>query len=227
MKRIKTILAFVAAFFCLCSCGLMELDGENLVMPTDMHFDRDTVYVMKGRTFSLTPIYTPDSVYEKRVFWTVGDVEIVGMQGSDFIGLSEGWTTVAGQNIYNPEVTDTCHVCVTPCWYDPVKVYPYETIIYASTNITGVNFDPEKMVVAAYVSNEYRGVGQVMEWNGVKYLRIRIGSNIFSEEEPLDEIIRLRLYNLEDFTCKYLTPVIDFDGDTHGSLNNLITLIAN
>lgn len=228
MKTIKTLLSFLTALIVLSSCGLMEMDDEQqqVVSPVSMRLNRDTVYVMRDETFSLSALYTPDEVSEKVLYWQVEDEDIVRIEDNSFRAIEEGWTIVTAQNLFHPQLVDTCHVCVTPRWTDPLCVFPYETIIYASTSIKGIDYNPETMVVAAYVSDQLRGIAKLMEWGGKSYLCIRVGSYIYDYDNPVDEVIHFRLYNKEDLTVRYLTTSIDFDGETHGSLSTPMTLSA-
>ena len=80
---VKKILAYISSSFCLLivsmltSCGLidMEFDGD-IPGAYDMQLDHDTVYVTQGEHFVLQPVFTPDSVSNREVFFRSANEEI-------------------------------------------------------------------------------------------------------------------------------------------------------
>ena len=123
----------------------------------------------------------------------------------------------------------TLLVVVMPGWrFDPYS-WPYETVVYADVRYNGEPLSGN-MMVGAFVGNECRAIGEVKEWNGVRYTQFRIGSELFNYSEPgedevyASETIRFMLYDPATHLMREHPETLTFDGEAHGTLSNLYQL---
>ena len=66
----------------LASCGLIDMDfDDNVQRAYDMQLDRDTVFVTQGDSFVLHPLFTPDTVSNREVFFRSSNEEIAFING--------------------------------------------------------------------------------------------------------------------------------------------------
>ena len=217
MKKLTSFLCLTLLL--LSSCEMMEMEEETVVSPVSMRLERDTIYVMEGETFTVRPVFYPDSVSVSDIYWTTSNDDIVSIADNTFTAVSEGWTTVIGMSV-SGQMADTCHVCVFPNRNYSVPVFPYETVFYCSPEIDGKTFDSDNMVLLAYINDMVRGVGEYYEHNGFGYIELGVGHDIFDEDDPDGEYIKFMIYEKTQLTGKYL-GFARFDGNTHGSLNSL------
>lgn len=225
MKRLTNILCLAMSLFFTFSCGLMELEEDLPQVDVKMFFERDTIYVMQGESFAITPIFDPDTIPLSDVYWTSTNEDVVSfnLTNGNFTAVSEGWSTIFGTSVlYQKE--DSCHVCVLPEWSTVVPSAPYETIFYADVTVHGKPFDPATMMLGAFVGEELRGVGIMREQYGVRYMEIRVGSEIFDEVDPFDEFITFRIFDKSAMRCESSKTFVMFDGTSHGTLSNLFRI---
>lgn len=209
------------------SCGIIDIElDEEQMDEIKMYLDRDTIYAMVGDELVINPHFSPDTAIVNDVFWTSSADSVLHIDGYRFTALSEGWATVKAVSVMN-QIEDSCHVCVLPRWDTTVPSTPYETIIYADVTVHGKAFDPETMMLAAYVGNELRGIGTMREQHGVKYMEIRVGSeqdgedSADPEEDPIIQFIKFRVYDKSRFMEEEVPGFVLFDGAAHGTLSNL------
>lgn len=221
MKKIIIIataqLCFFASLF-FNSCALIDLEEEQKTV-VDMHFSYDTIYVEMGDQFTITPVFDPDTVSIENIYWETSAEDVVSILSNTFTAVGEGWSTIRAISV-SAQKEDSCHVCVLPKWSEVIiPVTPYETVVYASPEIDGKEFEPRSMVLIAYLGNEVAGLGQLKEQNGYKYIRLRVGSEIFDEEDCMDVAIKLKLYNRKDKTFKNIScsEYLPFDTESHGT----------
>ena len=119
-------------------------------------------------------------------------------------------------------LTDTCWVQVLPNpemdWGD----FPYEMLLYASVTLHGTPLTIENqndVIIAAYVGDDLRGVGQIRQAHGIDYFVMRIGAY-----RPSGDYIRLRCYYRGKALAEWFPQVRPFDGEAHGTLSNLFPL---
>lgn len=204
------------------SCGLMELEEEKYSV-VNMYFDNDTIYTMVGEKFTVTPRFIPDSVIIDDIFWKSSVDSIVHIDGNDFIAMNVGWSTLTAVSV-EKQIEDSCHVCVLPKWDMVVPTSPYETVFYADVTVHGKPFDPTTMLLGAFVGNELRGIGVMREQYGVKYMEIRVGSEIFNEVDPFEEIIAFRIFDKTTMRSDKSSTFVLFDGNSHGTLSSLFKI---
>ena len=82
------------------SCGLidMELD-EDVQMVYDMRLDRDTVYVTEGDSFVLHPVFVPDTVSNREVFFLSANEEVAYLTNDTIVAVSEGETVISAISV--------------------------------------------------------------------------------------------------------------------------------
>ena len=222
IKSIRRKCLMALATLLVSSCGLMELEEEQYSV-VNMYFDNDTIYTMVGERFTVTPRFIPDSVIIDDIFWKSSVDSIVYLEGNDFVAMNEGWSTLTAVSVQN-QIEDSCHVCVLPRWDMVVPTAPYETIFYADVTAHGKPFDPATMLLGAFVGKELRGVGVMREQYGIKYMEIRVGSEIFNEVDPFEEIIEFRIFDKTTMRSEKSRTFVIFDGASHGSLSNLFKI---
>lgn len=222
MKKIIPFAITLLGALSVGSCGLMELDSEQMPV-VQMTLRHDTIYTMVGDRFELKPAFDPDTLELSDVFWTTSNDSVLSVYNNVFTALAEGWATVRAISV-SQQIEDTCHVCVMPKWDAAALSFPYETIIYAEVKEDGKAVDWDSNIVAAYISGELRGVGELKQYNGIEYIEIRVGSDYEDDSGNIDQTITFRLYNRQTFSVKRAKERIAFDGDSHGTLSKLITI---
>lgn len=228
MRRLTNILCLAMSLFFTFSCGLMELEEDIPQVEVNMFFERDTIYVMQGESFAINPVFEPDTIPLGDVYWTSADEDVARFSFTDgsFTAVGEGWTTVSGTSVLYQKV-DTCHVCVMKSWDYQLPVYPYETIFYADVTVHGKPFDAETMKLYAYIDDELCGIGVQRESHGIRYMELRVGSEMAeegekdSEEDPLWQLIKFKIYDKSRLIEEEVPGLVIFDGLAHGTLGKL------
>lgn len=206
------------------SCGIIDFDfDENIDHKSVMHLDHDEVYVMVGDQFSLTPVFEVDSLSNTAVYFVSLDNEVVTMTDNVATAVGEGETYITALSVMSNSL-DSCLVHVMPVWQVTPSNYAYETLVYADIDVNGKPYDPKTMVVAAFMNNECRAVGEPMETAGVKYTRFRVYGTTPSGYGNGSDEIQFRVYLREKLDYEFFQQRLDFDGETHGSLTNLFKL---
>lgn len=218
------IITFLPFLLSLASCGLMEMDEQTDVVATQMTLQRDTLYIMVGDRLELHPVFTPDSVTVSDVLWTSSADSVLTVSNNVFTGMSEGWSTVRAVSVQR-HLEDSCHVYVMKRWESMAREYPYEMMVYAAVTVHGQPFNPETMMLGAFVDDEMRGAGELMEWKGRQYVRFRIGSDMaYYDPDGIEETVTFRVYHRQELRYETFTQTILYDGEAHGSLSNLVEL---
>ncbi len=244
MKAIHRILLFIVVAAQLTSCGLLnyDVDEEGVTTPASMSVP-DTIYVMCGDTFSLNPVFSPDTINIKDIFILPENSEVVAVRGSDKLeAVGEGATKIYIVSV-SARIQDSCMVYVSTPWEPRLSVWPYETVFYAHVTVGGQPL-AEGMEVAAFVGGECRAIGQVMTSLGITYTRFRVGSDIlytddyWDDDEDDDEddgegttgqestlpIINFRCYDRPHRRLYTTATYGVFDGEAHGSLSELFEI---
>ncbi len=207
----------------LTSCGLMEMDTEELVA-VGMKLDRDSLYIMVGDQLELTPIFSPDTVTQSGILWTTSDEDVLAVSGGVYTAVSPGWAQVRAVNT-SYMLEDSCMVCVMPRWETTGREFPYEMLVYADVTVGGQPFNPETMMLAAFVDDDLRGTGQLLEWKGKSYVRFRVGSEMRGTDSGgNNEVVSFRVYYRREHRYDVFPQSLDYDGEAHGTLSNLYKL---
>lgn len=233
----RHLIIIITALLALASCDIVDFDVDYGEFPEcEMTLDRHNVYVMVGDYFQVTPIFTPDTLPNREVYYT----EPRGLLEFDterFLARREGNTLLYAISVQQ-RLKDSCNVYVMKPWELEVDDYPYDMVIYAAVTLNGQPFDPSTMQVAAFVDGECRGVGVPRTVRGINYLELRIGSemgqmmvdgdddddNDDDDGEDLYERVRILLYDRNEQMVYHLKKSIVFDEEAHGTLSDLFPL---
>lgn len=200
------------------SCGIeMDFD-EATLLPYDMKLNRDTAYVFPGGAFVLNPLFIPDSVDNKEVFFLSDADSIAILRNDSVVAVGVGETRITAISVLGDKKA-YCNVFVMEPWTVNPYDYSDDMIVYATATIDGQPFDPETQLIGAFSGPEFRGIGQLVEWEGRKFLQFRIyGHYEWSDDEPtMPELIRFAYYDIDSLRVDYLPQTLFFDGETHGS----------
>ena len=219
-----SLLALAATTLQLTSCGIMELEEQEQIVATEMMLGRDSVFIMVGDDFTLTPTFKPDSVTISDIFWNSSNSSVLSVSDGHLVGQSEGTVWVFATSVAR-SLKDSVVVVVMPRWEDAARLYPNEMIVYANVTIGGQPFDPDKQMLAAFVDDEMRGIGTLQKWKDKTYVRFRIGSDIaYYDPDGIAEEVTFRVYHRQQLRYQEFPQTIEYDGETHGTLSNLINI---
>ena len=224
MKRfakILTFIFFVAVSQLMTSCLKLDI-GDDTLTAYDMSLNYDSVYVMLDDTITLSPVFNPDSVTNKEMFWWSDADSIVYADGNDLIAAAEGITYVRGMSVQH-RLEDSCYVYVMPRWEVSPYDYPFEIVVYADVKIGGET-PSEDILIGAFKGAEFRGIGKWKEWKGKKYMEIRAYSLYDEVHDGKSEKINFLYYDKKNLRVQRFTQSISFDSETHGTISNLFEL---
>ena len=224
MKRfakILTFISFMAVSQLMTSCLKLDI-GDDTLTAYDMSLNYDSVYVMLDDTITLSPVFNPDSVTNKEMFWWSDADSIVYADGNDLIAAAEGITYVRGMSVQH-RLEDSCYVYVMPRWEVSPYDYPFEIVVYADVKIGGET-PSEDILIGAFKGKEFRGIGKWKEWKGKKYMEIRAYSHYDEIHDGKSEKINFLYYDKKNLRVQRFKQSISFDGETHGTISNLFEL---
>ncbi len=234
----RNLFIIITTLIALTSCDLVDFDVDYGEFPEcEMQLDRHQVYVEVGDSFFINPIFTPDTLPNREIFYYYNPEGLLAYDTECFHALREGSTMLYALSV-NQRLLDSCQVSIMAPWVpDADKDYPYDMVVYADVTLEGEPFDPETMVLAAFVGNECRGVGVMRRAFGIDYMELRIGSElgrvevIPDDEEDEEGIIydgservTIRLYHRKEHLVYDYDKRIVFDEETHGTLSDLYPL---
>ena len=221
---IASLLAIASATLQLVSCGIMELEEQEQIVAMEMMLERDSVFIMVGDDFTLQPTFKPDSVTVSDIFWSSEADSVLSVKDGHLVGESEGTVWVYATSV-SRQLKDSLVVVVMPRWEDAARLYPNEMIVYADVTIDGKPFDPDKQMLGAFVDDEMRGIGTLQTWKDKSYVRFRIGSDIaYYDPDGITEDVTFRVYYKQELRYDVLPYTLEYDGETHGTLSNLIVI---
>ena len=92
-------------------------------------------------------------------------------------------------------------------------------------HVYNLDFSNVPMMLGAFVDDEMRGAGELMEWKGQQYVRFRVGSDIsYYDPDGLDETVTFRVYYRQELRYETFPQTIGFDGEAHGTLSSLFEI---
>ena len=208
------------------ACGeYLDFDTGDIKIAGSMSLPRKVFPMVVGDSYVIPVTFTPDSVDVATVFWQSDDKTIALFRNDTLIAVGEGITHMIACATID-RLRDTCWVEVLPAFYTPSSDYPYDMVVYASVNLHGTPLTKEmdgNVIIAAYVDNDLRGIGQMMESNGRQYLQLRIWSPYTDAEQ-----ISLRCYYRGQARIELFADTIPFtDGQMLGTLSNLYPLVLD
>ncbi len=222
MKKLRHLTAFsyimVLTSF-ITSCGLIDMEfDEEVQMVYDMKLDHDTIYVIEGDSIVLQPLFTPDSVSNREVFFRSANEDIAYIHNDTIIAAGEGETVISATSVMNEKMA-FCQVYVMAPWEINIYNFSNDMVVYVTASIDGEPLNPETQTIGAFVGGNLRGIGEVIELKDTKIVRIRIyGRYEWGDDEPTrPELVRFACYDKEKLMFNYLSLYIPFDGETHGT----------
>lgn len=236
----RNLFIIITALIALTSCDLVDFDVNYGVFPEcEMELDKHEVCVMVGDTFSIYPIFTPDTLPNREVFYYSEPEGLLSFDSELFTAIHEGNTWLYAISV-KQRLQDSCRVSVMKPWaVDADKDYPYDMVFYADVDFVGEDFDfePENMIVGAFVDGECRGLGVMRNAHGIDYIELRVGSEVGyvvgdveyddEDDEPVEymqERVSIKIFDRKRHKVYTCNKVFDFDGETHGTLSNLIVM---
>ena len=183
------LLYFMFALLGFTSCDLeFEVDSELSKIAAEMSLNFDTVYVMRGDTVVLQPKFKPDTLNITDIYVRSSDYDVVNvnLQTGRIEAVGAGWATLYVESV-SARLLDSCTVCVMTPWDVPEELYPYETVFYADVTLDGKPLT-EDMVVAAFVGEECRAIGQVLTFHGVTLTQLRVGAENLYDNSSIPDI---------------------------------------
>lgn len=182
MKKLTKILHLLGCTFLLVqlsSCELLDFDVDSDLaqIAAQMKLNFDTAYVYRGYTLHVIPTFEPDSLNISDVYYTSGDTSVVyvDMKTGRITAVGAGWTKLYVESV-SARIQDSCTVCVMDPWELQQEEFPYETVFYADATVKDAPMD-SNMVFAAFVGDECRAIGELLEFYGVKLLQFRVGGD--------------------------------------------------
>lgn len=236
----RNLFIIITALIALSSCDIVDFDVDYGEFPEcEMVLDRHQVYVMVGDTFTINPIFTPDTLPNREVFYYSEPDGLLQFDSERFKALRAGDTWLYGISV-KQRLKDSCQVSVMEPWMlDADKDYPYDMVFYAKVEFEskGLEYDPENMIVGAFVDGECRGLGVMRSAHGIDYMVLRVGSEVgylagdpeYDDEdgEPVEymqERVVIRVFDRKRHQLYTHKQIYDFDGETHGTLSDLVVL---
>ena len=222
MKITKTLL-FLSIMALCTACG-EYWEGGDPVPVRQMRLPRKVISLMVGDRYQIPVEFTPDNPSNREVWWQMGNYEVADMDNGYVVGVSEGLTLAYAMSV-SDRLQDSCLVNVIPGTYLNLKQYPYDMVIYADVTIHGKKYtaeDEDTLIIAAYCENELRGIGKMRTAQGKPYMEIRI----WSPFEFGDWIDLMCIYRGKAL-IELFPDILQFDGDTHGTLSNLFPLVID
>lgn len=221
--NIRNCVLILATIALTTSCGEFW-EGGDPVPAREMRLPRKVINLMVGDSYEIPVEFSPDDVSNSEVWWQTGDEDIAEMRNGLVVGVSEGLTKAYAMSV-SDRLQDSCLVHVFPGTYLNPNEYPYDMVIYADVTIHGHKYtaeDEESLIIAAYNNYELRGIGKMREWNGKPYMEIRI----WSPFEYGDWIDLMCIYRGRSL-IELFPDILQFDGETHGTLSNLFPLVID
>ena len=201
----------------LTGCGLIDMEFDPITQQiTNMSFNYDTVYVMKGDTFFLAPYIYPETVANKSIYLHSMNPDVVGVQNDTIFAAGEGTTEVMAVAVSNA-LSDTCTVIVMPRWQDSPYRFLNDMVVYAHVLVGGA-VPQGQMLLGAFFEDELRGMAFPMNADRTLYC-FRVWSDQFyvSADHPGSEGITFRIYDPFTLQLSQSSLTLPFDGQAHGT----------
>lgn len=224
-KTARSLCITLATLLCG-SCGLIDMElGEGTQYAYDMTLEYDSIYVRIGDSVLIKPVFVPDSVSNSEVLYLSEDENVATIVNDTVVAMASGEVLVTAMSVLGG-IADTCKVYVMEPWVLNPMDFANDMVVYATATVDDKPFDPETMDIAAFAGPEFRGMGELKEINGIRFLQFRIYGELDLETmgpNPF-EMIHFGCYNKTDYSFRYMDQYLYFDGETHGSLSNLYLL---
>lgn len=207
----------------LTACGeFYEFNTSSPVTAGEMSLQRRVVTMVVGDHYAIPVDFSPEELSNNAVFWLSEDDAIATFENDTLVALSEGLTRAFAFTTID-RLRDTCWVYVMPAIYMAPGNYPYDMVIYASVDVHGTRLttdNAQPYIIAAFVGDELRGIGQMKRRAGIDYMEMRVWSPFTGGDE-----VRLRCYYRGQARAELFPDVFTFDGEMHGELTHLYPLV--
>lgn len=219
MKLIGNIfLLFALAMFC--SCG--EFFNFETEQPTvdGLRMSHHEIDLIVGDSATFNVELSPDTIPVSYYWLVKGDEDAIELAGRKVNAKKPGraLVVVEAQRINSDveAVYDSCYINVFDWKIVDYNEYLYETILYCSLVIDGVqkteNLGNTRLV--AVVDDELRGIAVMRREHDIPYLELRIKTAWPGEEATIE------CYN-PDIHQRFVIEELQLDGETHGTLSDL------
>ena len=177
---------------------------------------------MAGDSCRLIAFIMPVNVGNVGVEWYSVDDAIAKVSGDSLVAVKAGACKVVARSAVDESVADTCLVRVMKPWKGvPQGEYMNETVVYADIKVHGQR-PGESLMVGAFVGEELRATPKLMNWNGHEYYVFRISGR---RDVVLGETIEFRAFDRRKYQLERFSYQVNFDGQSHGTLSNLVSLV--
>ena len=212
--------ALLAVMPILHSCGEL-FDVDEAEEPTDVRIaiSRDSVYIMPGDSLRLTVSFSSETAGQMGVLWLTSQPDIVGLRSDTIVGRQCGEALVTAVSA-DGTCADTCVVNVMKPWVVHRDGSFFDTVVYADVSVDGRGLD-DGIMVGAFVDDELRGLARLRQANGISYAEIRVYGPVSASS---DDVITFRCYDRREARLRSFDVSLPFDGETHGTLSNLVRL---
>lgn len=219
LARVAACLLITAAALCSCGDFYTYEEDDSQQKPT-MVLYRDTIDILAGDTCRLIAFVMPAVSGDVGVEWESDADSIATVTGDSLLALKAGVCKVVARSVVDATVADTCLVRVVGPWRDQKGEYMNETVVYADISVHGRQ-PSDMLLVGAFVAGELRGVPVRQEWKGIPYYVFRISGR---RDVVLGETIKFRAIDRSTFKLYEFDYEVEFDGQSHGTLSNLVSL---
>lgn len=184
--KIFRLLCCTALLVQFTSCELLdfEVDSDLSKIAAAMALNYDTIYVTPGTFIALKPTFDPDTLNTKDYLVWSSDTNVVSVnrETGRIRAEAPGWATLYAESV-SAQLKDSCTVNVIPVWEAVAETYPYETIFLAEAILNGKPVN-ENMIVAAFVGDECRAIGEVLTYHDITFIQLRVGA-----EDPIGNML--------------------------------------
>ena len=195
---------------------------EGVTTAGEMQLTRKVIPLIEGDCYSIPVTFSPVELSNNTVYWLTEDNTVARFVNDTLVALSEGQTLAYAWSSIDL-LRDTAIVVVLPGMYEAPADYPYDMVIYASVDVHGTRLtqdNAQPYIIAAFVGDELRGIGQMKRRAGIDYMEMRVWSPFTGGDE-----VRLRCYYRGEARAELFPDVFIFDGEMHGELTHLYPLV--
>lgn len=211
------------AVLVLTSCGdFFEFGEERATWDGKIICQNDSSVVMVGDTMTLSVDFSPPRPDSLSVFWSVTSDDSIPpayVLGDRFIGVSPGTARVMAV-LSNAMASASCSVRVIGRWEQPDfnRLHPHDMVIYAHITVRGEEWNPDSMMVGAFIGGQLVGMAVPKTAHDINYALLRI----WAKHDTHVGRILLRCYDRRRFRLYSAPQDFEFDtGKTLGTLSKL------
>lgn len=217
-KWIRMLSYLIILLPSLSSCGdFYEFDKQDAIEVGEMILGRENIDLMVGDEFLIPVTFSPATISNEEVYWFSDNEDVIVVDNGRVVAVGEGSAIVTAISV-SEQHKATCKVTVHPRWSFNPYSFAYDMVFYADVTVHGEKYS-DNMLVVAVCDDEIRGVAEIKEERGIRYILIRVYSNFMEGDE-----IRFKVYQRNAALVEEFPNEIIFDGESHGSLLNLYPL---